>query len=282
MVKQSDYSQPEVEACFSVLMEVITILGEFRDNIVLVGGNVPPLLIPSAREKHPGTLDIDLAFDNKHISDDSYQTIVKALKSRGYYQKDGEQPFIFYRDITTESGRKVTVQIDLLAGEYSGTGKRHRHQRVQDALARKTRGCDLVFENPVKVKLKGALPNGAVNEVIVNIPSVGPFLVTKGMALWDRLKEKDAFDVYFCCRYYPGGLEALAETIMPVVNNNLVKEGLGKIKAKFIDINSIGPVAVADFNEIEDQEERARIQREAFELVNELMKRLGIEPFIEI
>lgn len=281
MVKQSDYSQPEVQACFSVLMEIMTILGEFRENIVVVGGNVPPLLIPSAREKHPGTLDIDLAIDYRHISNDTYKTIVETLKSRGYYQKEEGQPFVFYRDIDGESERKFTVEIDLLAGEYGGTGKHHRHQKVQDAQARKARGCDLVFENPVKVKLKGTLPNGAVNEVTVKIPSVGPFLVTKGMALWNRMNEKDALDIYFCCRYYPGGLAALVEDVKPLVRNMLAKEGLEKIRAKFMDINTIGPVAVADFMELGEQEERARIQREAFEFVNTLMERLGIEPFVE-
>ncbi|MBM3118958.1 MAG: hypothetical protein FJ006_05305 [Chloroflexi bacterium] len=282
MVKQSDYSQPEVQACISVLVEVMTVLGEFRDNIVIVGGNVPPLLIPSAKEKHPGTLDIDLAIDYKHITDDTYKTIIKTLKSRSYYQKEGEQPYIFYRDIDSESGKKITVQIDLLAGEYGGTGRRHRHQNVQDAKARKARGCDLVFNNPVKVKLMGTLPNGAVNEVIVKIPSIGPYLVTKGMALWDRMNEKDALDIYFCCRHYPGGLPALIKDVEPLVKNRLAKEGLGKIRAKFIDINSIGPVAVADFSELKDQEERARIQREAFELINTLMERLSIEPFVDL
>jgi hypothetical protein len=47
MVRQSDYSQPEVQASLSVLMEVMAVLGEFRENIVIVGGSVPPLLIPS-------------------------------------------------------------------------------------------------------------------------------------------------------------------------------------------------------------------------------------------
>jgi len=280
MVKKSDYSQPEVQACFSVMVEIITILGEFRDNIVLVGGNVPPLLIPSAKEKHPGSLDVDLALDFKNISGRTYKTIVKILQSRGYYQT-GEQPFIFYRDIDIEPGKKTTVQIDLLAGEYGGTGKKHRHQKIQDAQARKARGCDLVFDAPLKVKLKGTLPNGAINEVTIHIPSAGPFLVTKGMALWDRLKEKDAFDIFFCCRYFPGGIEALAEAIKPVIGNKLAKEGLGKIKAKFNGINAIGPVGVADFMESEDQEERVRIQRESFEFVNKLMELLKIDAFSE-
>ena len=49
MVKQSDYHAPEVQACHSVLLEILTVLGEFRKNIAIVGGNVPPLIIPSAR-----------------------------------------------------------------------------------------------------------------------------------------------------------------------------------------------------------------------------------------
>lgn len=54
MVKQSDYRQPEVEACKSVMLEVLTALGPFRDHVVVVGGNVPWLIIESAREPETG------------------------------------------------------------------------------------------------------------------------------------------------------------------------------------------------------------------------------------
>lgn len=281
MVKQSDYTPPETQACLSVLVEVMTVLGEFRENIVIVGGNVPPLLIKSAGVKHPGTMDIDLALDNRLISNDSYQTIVETLKARDYYQKKGEQPYVFYRDVETETGKNITVKIDLLAGEYGGTRRWHRHQKIQDAQARKARGCDLVFDNPVKVKVKGRLPNGATHEVTVKVSAIGPFLVTKGMALWGRIKEKDAYDIYYCCRHYPGGIPALVRDIRPLMDNKLAREGFGKIKARFTTTNSIGPVGVADFLGEEDREERLRIQREAFELVNKLMAELGIEPFGE-
>ena len=281
MVKQSDYQETEVQACFSVLLELMTVLGEFRENIAIVGGNVPPLLFPSAKDKYPGTLDIDLALDFKHILDDTYKTIIETLKHSGYYQRRGEQPFVFYRDVGDISGNKITVEIDLLAGEYGGAGKSHRHQMIQDAQARKARGCDLVFDSTVKLNLAGSLPNGARNEVIVKVPSIGPFLVMKGMALWERMKEKDAYDIYYCCRNYPGGLTALVESINPLVKNKLAQEGLGKIKAKFYTVDGIGPTWVANFLEIVDTEERDRVQREAFELVDVLMKKLSIEPFIE-
>jgi len=281
MVRQSDYREAEVQACFSVLLEVMTVLGEFRENVVIVGGSVPSLLIPSAKEKHLGTLDIDLALDFKHISDDTYKTIVETLRARGYYQKEGEQPFIFHRDTEDKSGSKITVEIDLLAGEYGGTGKGHRHQKIQDAQARKARGCNLVFDSAVRINLAGTLPSGARNEVIVKVPSIGPFLVMKGMALWERMKEKDAYDIYYCCRNYPRGLPALVKAIRPLVRNKLSREGLGKIKTKFAIVDGIGPTWVTDFLEIADREERARVQREAFELVTALMEKLGIEPFSE-
>ncbi len=42
--QKADYGKREVEAARSVLVELIHLLGEFRDAIVLVGGSVPPLL----------------------------------------------------------------------------------------------------------------------------------------------------------------------------------------------------------------------------------------------
>jgi hypothetical protein len=276
MVTQSDYKETEVQICFSVLLELMTILGEFRDNIVIVGGSVPPLLIPDATEKHPGTLDIDIALDFKRIDDSTYKTIVQTLKERGYYQKENDQPFRFYRDVEGK-----TIEIDLLAGEYGGSDEEHRHQAVQDAKARKARGCDLVFDGYIEIELTGKLPEGAENKVKAKIANIGPFLVTKGMALWTRMKEKDAFDIYYCLKNYPGGIKAITEKLKPLSQNKLAREGLGKIKAKFETVNSVGPNSVASFLEISNPEEREIRKREAFELVNQLMDDIGIASFIK-
>ena len=43
----------------SVLIDVLTILGKFRDNLVVVGGWVPELYFPNSG--HIGSLDVDLA-----------------------------------------------------------------------------------------------------------------------------------------------------------------------------------------------------------------------------
>jgi len=276
-VTKSDYPKNEVEACLSVLVEFMTLLGEFKESVVLVGGWVPYFLIEEKKQEHTGSLDIDAALDFNNISSETYSTILELLKERGYEETD--QPYIFYRTIQMESGPPVTVKINLLAAEYGGTGKSHRTQKVQEVRARKARGCDLAFDQNFSVTLCTSLPDGAKNEVTIKIADIVPFLVMKGMALWDRYKEKDAYDIYFTILYYPGGIEELVNVFHSFKSNKLVREGLGKIKAKFKEIESPGPVWVTNFEEIDDEEERERVRRDVFERVNAFLDALDIKPF---
>ena len=123
MVTKADYRRDEVEICLSVMVEFMTVLGDFRDSLVLVGGWVPYFLFEDKKEQHTGSLDIDVALDFEEISDKTYRTILQLLEKRGY--KQGPQPFIFYRTVNREVGEPVTVEIDFLAAEYGGTGKTH-------------------------------------------------------------------------------------------------------------------------------------------------------------
>lgn len=244
-----------------------------------MGGWVPYFLIAERKQEHTGSLDIDAALDFRNISSEKYMTILGLLKERGY--EEAEQPYIFNRTVKTESGRKVTVKINLIAGEYGGTSRSHRTQKVQDVRARKARGCDLAFNQNISFTLRKRMPDGAVNEVNIKVTDIVPFLVMKGMALWDRYKEKDAYDIYFTILYYPGGIQKLVDVFRPFKSNKLVQEGLGKIKTKFKDIESLGPVWVTNFEEIGDEEEIERVRRDAFERVNAFLDALDIKPFFE-
>ena len=279
MVTRSDYPKDEVEACLSVLVEFMTLLGEFKDSIVLVGGWVPYFLIEEGKQEHTGSLDIDAALDFKNISSETYSTILELLKERGY--EETEQPYVFNRTVETESVGQVTVKINLLAGEYGGTSKSHRTQKVQDVRARKARGCDLAFDQNFSVTLSSRMPDGAKNEVTIRIAEIVPFLVMKGMALWDRYKEKDAYDIYFAILYYPGGVQKLVSVFQPFKSNKLVREGLSKIRTRFKDVESPGPVWVTNFEEIDDEEEKERVKRDVFERVNVFLDALDIKPFAE-
>lgn len=273
-VTRVDYSAEIVSAARSVLLELAHLLGEYRENIVVVGGWVPELLFAESSDPHVGSVDVDLALDHRSLQEPGYMTLKKLLSERGYRQ-DEQQQFIFYREVPTASG-SVEVQVDLLAGEYDGTGRSHRTQRFEDARARKARGCDLALEIYTEVTVQGTLPDGGADRVIIRVAGIVPFLVMKGMALADRIKEKDAWDIYYCVRHYPGDLDALVEEFRPYMTHGLVKEGLQKIAEKFASPTHVGPKWAADFEEISDPDERQRAQRDAYERVHYLLESLGV------
>ena len=270
-----DYSGDLVEAAHSVLLELVRLLGEYRDDLVVVGGWVPQLILPAQPLKHVGSIDVDLAFNHRNLQDAGYATIQKLLLRRGYEQ-DHRQPFIFHRTVSV-GGNPIKVHVDFLAGEYAGTGKAHRTQRVQEGRARKARGCDLAFDLFVETEIRGELPGGGADQAMVRVSSVIAFLVMKGMALHDRLKEKDAWDIYFTLTNYPGWLDALVAEIQPHIDHGLVQEGLLKIADKFATVTHVGPKFVADFDDVQEPEERAALMRDAFEKMDYLLHALKIK-----
>lgn len=275
MVTRRDYTAEAVEAAKSVLIELTHLLGEYRDHIVLIGGWVPELLIPQEPRPHVGSMDIDLALNHVKIREEGYKLIEELLASRGYYQEDDKPPFIFFRDVPLGNSI-IKVQVDLLSGEYEGTGKKHRTQAIQGIKARKARGCDLAFDMVREISVEGEIPGGGLDRVTIRVASLVPFLITKGMALDDRLKEKDAWDIYYCFVAYPGGIDALAEEFRPHLSHGLVQEGLTKIAKHFSSLKALGPRFVAAFEEADDAEELERITRDAYERINAFLKRLGL------
>jgi len=231
------------------------------------------LCCPRLPQQHVGSLDVDLALNHQTLQDPGYRTIHQLLVNRGY--REGKQPFTFHRPVRI-GDREFVVQVDFLAGEYEGTGKSHRTQEVQDIRARKARGCDLAFEMWTELMVEGALPEGGRDSARVRVASMVPFLVMKGIALGDRLKEKDAWDIAFCVRNYPGGTRTLAQEFLPHIEHGLVREGLQIMAQKFSSPAHIGPRFVADFEDIVDREERDLRQRDAYERLQELLRKLGM------
>lgn len=272
MVTQRDYSSEAVIAARRVLLELSRLLGSYSDHIVVVGGWVPELIISQEHDPHTGSIDVDLAVNHITIPDSGYKTMLELLTARGY--RMGKQPFIFHRVVTVK-GREVEVQVDFLAGEYEGTGRSHRTQKAQDLQPRKARGADLAFEQPVKITIQETLPDAGKDTAQIWVASLPSFLIMKSIALGDRLKEKDAWDIYYCLRHYPGGIDRIAKEFQPNIENELVQEGLSILAEKFSSIETVGPVHVANFEEISDPLERERVQRDAYERVQALLRFIG-------
>ena len=109
MVTLRDYPPIEVQAARAVLLELAHLLGEYRQDVVLVGGWAPELLFPEAELTHVGSLDVDLALNHRRLDDAGYRTINELLVGREYYQTPDSQPFQYFRRVQTADGQEIIV-----------------------------------------------------------------------------------------------------------------------------------------------------------------------------
>jgi len=264
-----------IEACVIVMRELFLYLKPYRNQIVLIGGWVPYFLLEKYKyrgeyDRHVGSLDIDVALDAFSIPETAYESILEILRERGFYHKkdalDRDIPASFLKKVRFEDGKEIEVRIDFLAPEYGGTSKKKRHQIIQEMLARKGRGTDIVFNHADVIHLSGPISNGANIELDIKVADVTACLVMKGIALGERTSEKDAYDLYMLARYYKEGPKSVLSELRKLRNHGLMKEAFKNIEEHFKDIKSLGPVSVAKFMGITDQEEYDRITRDAFEV----------------
>lgn len=272
----TDYDSRAVEAARRVLLELTRVLGEYDEEIAVVGGWVPPLLMPEAG--HIGSTDVDLALDHEALQEPGYATLRALLERSGYYA-DEEQNYVFYRDVTLGDGLEpdpVVVEVDLVAAEYGLAGKKRQSQPVQDLRARKARGADLIFNRRLaeEVPVEGPLPNGAMLLTRIRVAGPVPFLVMKANAIAGRDKPKDAYDVWFLLSNHPAGLGGLAAAVAEHADHGLVREALGHLADAFASVDHVGPRAVADFLELEPgTDEYDRVRQDAYQRVRFILER---------
>lgn len=248
-------SWSERELILSAMVELFRSFGEYQPEIVLVGGWVPFLIIDQQERSrsgsvsdlaviHSGSFDIDLALDLRILNEEHYKTILEILTGLGY-EPVPERTFSYQRTVSGKS-----VKLDLLSGTAGGTGEKRRHQVVQDVRARKAKGCDLVFNDFIEKELTHSLPEkGGVATVRFRMSGIAPFLIMKGFAMRDRLKDKDFYDVYYLCRNFPGSPDSIVAKLSRYLEQNvaLATEAVALLKQDFASRLSVGPNKAANF-----------------------------------
>lgn len=253
----------ETEAARAVLIEVLNALGAMRDELVIVGGWVPDLLYPASN--HMGSLDVDLAVSPKAIGENAYSSIRERLMQIGYTMQ--ESPTRFLKHLP---GLANPVKIDLITGLYVSQQRQDSIQ-VDDIRINALRGIDLAFEASETIAIDGRMPDGSVNQVTARLVAPEAYILIKAIALDERTKDKDAYDIAFVLSHYQPSLTELARKVHGLSRAGIGKEALGLLRAKFRAFDSVGPVwagrAAATAGEDEVQ-----FQRAAFEDAAELFR----------
>lgn len=101
----------------------------------------------------------------------------------------------------------------------------------------------------------------------------------KGFAIDGRDKKKDAYDIYYCVRNFPGGPEALAKACRPMLEYEDSVMGYRHIDEKFKTADSFGPTSVRSFvkdsSALEDRTSD-QWQQDAFGQVDAWLRALGL------
>jgi hypothetical protein len=274
-----DYDDRTTKAVKSVLLEIGQILGSYRGRFAVIGGAVPWLLLDQEDMPHVGTLDVDLGLDAEALGDGEYALLVDELMRHDYNKSEATKDFQLMREVPASEGEvPIKVIVDFLM-PHDAKIKKNRPVLIEDFRVLRADGADLAIDFNELVAISGKMPDGGTNTVQLAVCSIPALLAMKGHAMNGRLKRKDAYDIYYCVRNYPDGIEALAKDCFPVLERPSGEEGFRYIDQKFETDESYGPTSVRKF--VEDSSllgERTadQWQQDAFGQVDALLRALGV------
>lgn len=275
----SDYEDRTTRAVKGVLIEIGQILGSFKGKFAVIGGAVPWLLLDNEDMPHVGTLDVDLGLDAEALGDGEYVTLVEALMGQGYKQREELRRFQLVRQVPVDDGgAPIDIVVDFLMPRHAEIVK-NNPPILSDFAVQRADGADLALRFYQLVAISGDMPEGGTNRVEVAVCSIPALLAMKGHALNGRHKQKDAYDIYYCIRNYPDGIEALADVCKPLLEHQSGAQGYKFISDKFDDPEGYGPTSVRKFVDetaILDGRTPEQWQQDAFGQVDGWLRALGL------
>ncbi len=241
-------------------------IGGFLDEMVVVGGLVPHLLVGTSNAQsrlgdHPGTIDLDLGIDLALLGDSRYRELSERLRDAGF------KPDVNNRDNLTPqrwtSGTPRPVTIDFLMPPSGETDSSRRIMHIDSDLAAiVTPGLELALADRTWIDLADHLPNGALVSRSIPVCGAGAFTVLKALAFGNRTRNKDAYDLFYV--WDALGIEEVAERLALLRPNSSVDEALKIIRKDFFDLDGPGPTGVSGFlGRVKDDELQADVSGQA-------------------
>ena len=245
------YRDAHLKLVRATCLYVATRLGDIMDELVVIGGLVPSLLIrenelPPDSDPHVGTMDLDLGLTLTLLHEGYYRTLTGRLRDAGFEQDINEEGKPTRQRWKIERLEKVTVDF-LIPPSLSGDRGGRLRNIERDFAAVIAPGLHLAFQDRERVALAGRTIMGeeATREVWVCGP--GAYVVLKSLAFRGRGANKDAYDLYYVVRHFGSGVDDVAARIRPLLEDACTKEALEILEQDFLEHDGIGPRRVAEF-----------------------------------
>lgn len=275
--ERGGYRREETLQVESACLTVAVTLGALMDDLCIVGGVVPSLIIDGGLgtgeepgESHPGTNDLDIGIAVALLDDHKYAEISQRLRQEGFEPDTNEKG-----NPTLQRWRwhDLKVMIDFLLAPVKGAEVGGRVLALEDDFGVLIApGLQLAFEEREQVTLEGHTLKG--ERVTRTIPVCGPgaFVVLKAHAFADRGEPKDAFDLVYVIRRWPGGVDTIADRLARHAEHHMdvVVGALELLARDFGSPSHIGPLRVADFEGVA-RGERDEVAADAHGYVDDLL-----------
>ena len=265
------YGRGQLGRVHQTCLYMATKLGDLLDEIVVVGGLVPYLLVdqenlPLDLEPHAGTMDLDMGLALAILNQERYRELGVRLRDAGFQPDVNDEGNRRFQSWTTGEVHPVTV--DFLIPPTDETDKGGEILHIESDLAAiVTPGLELAFQDRRWKELSGPTPSGA--RATRNIPVCGPgaFTILKALAFGNRAENKDAYDLFYVWRGL--GVPKVAESLAPLQPSAYIDDALSIIARDFCSHDGLGPIGAAEFITLGTDDD---IQADVVGLAQELLR----------
>ena len=249
---RGDYAAAETEQVRSACLSVAVALGSMLDEICIVGGLVPLLLVDQSafdpEDAHIGTNDLDVGLAMTLLDEARYAEIATQLRQEQF------EPDVNASGNPTNQrwrmhGRKVTIDFLIEPPDENARPATIKHLQA-DLGAYVVPGVALAFEERVWAPLDGLTLRGERARRKIPVCGPGAFVVLKALAFGNRARPKDAYDLLYLLRNWTGRREDVVARLRTQAARHatLVREALRQLERDFATLDSIGPSRAAEFS----------------------------------
>jgi hypothetical protein len=204
--RASEYESEQVELVRATCLYVATKLGDMMDDLVIVGGLVPSLIVdqstlPEDIDAHVGTMDLDVGLQLALLDEGRYRNLTERLRDAGFAMdtNDAGNP-TRQRWAITGTG---TVTVDFLIQPSLPGDKGGKLRNIEpDFAAIIAPGLRCAFQDRQRVTLEGSTLFNEKASRDVWVCGAGAYVVLKALAFDSRGENKDAYDLYYVVRNF--------------------------------------------------------------------------------
>jgi hypothetical protein len=275
----SEYESGHIEHVRGTCLYIATKLGDLMDELVVVGGLVPSLLVDQTRlseraSPHVGTMDLDVGLALGLLNEGRYRELSDRLRDAGFKVDVNEKDQPICQRWKLAGPHAVMVEFLIPPSTSADRGGALRHIE-KDFAAIIAPGLPLAFRDSRRVQIDGKTILGEKANRLVTVCGPGAFVVLKALAFRNRGENKDAYDLYYVIRNFGAGIEDVGGPLRPLLDDPEARTAVEILRDDFTVHDGLGPRRVADFIEGRPDDE---IQADVVGHVLQLLRSIGAAP----